>query len=71
MLEHIDNFINYENGKLRQHSVSDPEKILSFIERLGMLPPETTNLSDAEIVIQPSYFKENVPQVFALGWDEE
>lgn len=45
--------------------------ILDLIEEKGMLPPETTNLSDAEIIIRPSYFEEHVPQVFALGWDEE
>jgi hypothetical protein len=50
----------------------NPEWLLKRIEeKLGMLPPETDNIADAEIVISPAYFQEHVPQQFILGWDKE
>jgi hypothetical protein len=46
-------------------------RMLEVFEKLGMLPPETTNVEDAEIVISAAYFQEHVPQQIVLGWDKE
>jgi hypothetical protein len=47
------------------------EFLLLSIEKSGMLPPETNNTEDAEIVISAAYFEEHVPSQFVLGWDKE
>lgn len=65
--------LDFQNGDISMGVLLTKiiEETIEIYEEEGMLPPETTNLLDAEIIIQPSYFKEHVPQVFALGWDEE